>query len=229
MLTRRNAFYAAAAGLAALAVGRLARPHAVKAATHSYEVTHTDAEWRKLLTPAQYDVLREEGTERPFTSALLNEHRAGTFSCAGCDLPLFSSKTKFESGTGWPSFWAPLDNAVDENSGPFVRHGPHRCLMPPLRRPSRPRLSRRTEAHRPALLHERRSPEIRARDAKFDLSRAFAKRTDHDPRVSAGGPRVVTSPHRPTIVYPLLARHFIPHFIPHSPDDGIVGGCGLLR
>jgi len=113
MLTRRQAFYASAAGLAALAIGRLARPHAVKAAT-TYEVTHTDEEWHKLLTPAQYDVLREEGTERPFTSPLLDEHRAGTFACAGCDLPLFSSKTKFESGTGWPSFWAPLDKAVDE-------------------------------------------------------------------------------------------------------------------
>jgi peptide-methionine (R)-S-oxide reductase len=113
MLTRRHAFYAGAAGLA-LAALRLARPHAANAATHTYEVTHTDAEWHKLLTPAQYDVLREEGTERPFTSALLDEHRAGTFSCAGCDLPLYSSKTKFESGTGWPSFWAPLDKAVDE-------------------------------------------------------------------------------------------------------------------
>jgi peptide-methionine (R)-S-oxide reductase len=115
MFTRRQALYASAAGLAALAIGRLARPHAVQAQTN-YEVTHTDAEWHKLLTPAQYDVLREEGTERPFTSALLNEHRSGTFSCAGCDLPLFSSKTKFESGTGWPSFWAPLDKAVDETT-----------------------------------------------------------------------------------------------------------------
>jgi peptide-methionine (R)-S-oxide reductase len=114
MLTRRQALYAGAAGLAALAIARLARPHAADAAPHAYEVTHTDEEWHKLLTPAQYDVLREEGTERPFTSALLDEHRAGTFSCAGCDLPLYSSKTKFESGTGWPSFWAPLDNAVDE-------------------------------------------------------------------------------------------------------------------
>ena len=113
MLTRRKALYAGGAGLAALAIGRLASPPAAKATTN-YEVTHTDAEWRKLLTPAQYDVLRQEGTERPFTSELLKEHRDGTFACAGCDLPLFSSKTKFESGTGWPSFWAPLDGAVDE-------------------------------------------------------------------------------------------------------------------
>jgi peptide-methionine (R)-S-oxide reductase len=115
MLTRRHALYASAAGLAALAIGRLARPHDVRAAT-TYEVTHTDAEWHKVLTPAQYDVLRQEGTERPFTSELLKEHRDGTFACAGCDLPLFSSKTKFESGTGWPSFWAPLDKAVDETT-----------------------------------------------------------------------------------------------------------------
>ena len=114
MLTRRQACYAGAAALAALAIGRIARPRAGNAATHAYEVTHTDAEWKKLLTPAQYDVLRQEGTERPFTSALLGEHRDGKFSCAGCDLPLFASKTKFESGTGWPSFWAPLDGAVDE-------------------------------------------------------------------------------------------------------------------
>jgi peptide-methionine (R)-S-oxide reductase len=115
MLTRRQALYAGGAGLAALAIGRLASPHAAKATT-AYEVTHTDAEWRKLLTPEQYDVLRQEGTERPFTSELLKEHRDGTFACAGCDLPLFSSKTKFESGTGWPSFWAPLDKAVDETT-----------------------------------------------------------------------------------------------------------------
>jgi peptide-methionine (R)-S-oxide reductase len=114
MLTRRGVAYAGAAGLVALALGRLFRPHSVNAAPHPYEVTHTDAEWRKLLTPEQYEILRQEGTERPFTSPLLDEHRAGTFACAGCDLPLFSSKTKFESGTGWPSFWAPLAGAVDE-------------------------------------------------------------------------------------------------------------------
>jgi peptide-methionine (R)-S-oxide reductase len=114
MLTRRGALYAGAAGLAVFGLGRLMGPRPVNAAAHAYEVTHTDAEWRKLLTPAQFDVLRKEGTERPFTSALLDEHHNGTFACAGCDLPLFSSKTKFDSGTGWPSFWAPLDGAADE-------------------------------------------------------------------------------------------------------------------
>jgi len=72
----------------------------------------SDAEWRKRLTPQQYDILRKHGTERAGTSALLHEHRKGTFACAGCDLPLFSSDTKFESGTGWPSFYEPLPNAV---------------------------------------------------------------------------------------------------------------------
>jgi peptide-methionine (R)-S-oxide reductase len=113
MLTRRHLFYAGAAGAALVAL-RVARPHAATVVARTYEVTHTDAEWHKLLTPAQYDVLREAGTEAPFTSPLLDEHRAGTFGCAGCDLPLFSSKTKFDSGTGWPSFWTPLANAVDE-------------------------------------------------------------------------------------------------------------------
>jgi peptide-methionine (R)-S-oxide reductase len=116
MLTRRGAFYAGVAGLTALALARLARPRTLHAATpaHPYAVAHTDTEWRKLLTPAQYQVLRQDGTELPFTSALLNEHHAGTFACAGCSQPLFSSKTKFDSGTGWPSFYAPLSGAVDE-------------------------------------------------------------------------------------------------------------------
>ena len=113
MLTRRQTLYASAAGLATLVIGRLASPPAAKAMTN-YEVTHTDEEWRKLLSGDAYQVLRHEGTERPFTSPLLEEHRTGTFACAGCDLSLFSSKTKFDSGTGWPSFWAPLDKAVDE-------------------------------------------------------------------------------------------------------------------
>ena len=78
-----------------------------------FEVTHSDAEWRKRLTPDQYAVLRQNGTESPFTSSLLHEERRGIFTCAGCDLDLFSSTTKFDSGTGWPSFWAPLDKSVD--------------------------------------------------------------------------------------------------------------------
>jgi len=72
----------------------------------------SDAAWQKRLTPFQYKILREAATERPFTSPLNDEHRAGTFACAGCALPLYSSRTKFESHTGWPSFWAPLKNAV---------------------------------------------------------------------------------------------------------------------
>jgi peptide-methionine (R)-S-oxide reductase len=77
-----------------------------------FEIEKSDEEWRRLLTSAQYDVLRKHGTERPYTSPLDKEKRKGTFACAGCDLPLFSSGTKFESGTGWPSFWQPLPNAV---------------------------------------------------------------------------------------------------------------------
>jgi len=78
-----------------------------------YAVTRTDAEWRRLLTPEQYDVMRRHGTERPGSCALNYEKRAGTFSCAGCGQPLFKSMKKFESGTGWPSFNDPLDGAVE--------------------------------------------------------------------------------------------------------------------
>jgi len=88
----------------------LAAPAAARAA--AAVVTHTDAEWRKLLPAESYDVLRHEGTERPFSSPLDDEKRVGTYACLGCDLALFSSKTKFDSGTGWPSFYAPLPHAV---------------------------------------------------------------------------------------------------------------------
>jgi peptide-methionine (R)-S-oxide reductase len=111
MATRRQILSQSFWGLAALSAGSLAGISAQATAADG-QVTHTDAEWKKMLTADQYAVLRQDGTERPFTSALLNEHRAGNFACAGCDLPLFSSKTKFDSGTGWPSFLAPLDNAV---------------------------------------------------------------------------------------------------------------------
>lgn len=105
MMTRRTSLSLGVA-LAALGLARRA------AADETFEVTKTEAEWRELLTPAQYAVLREEDTERAFTSPLNDEHRAGTFSCAGCDLPLYSSAAKYDSGTGWPSFWEPLPDAV---------------------------------------------------------------------------------------------------------------------
>jgi peptide-methionine (R)-S-oxide reductase len=80
--------------------------------TKQYPVTHTDAEWHKILTPEQFHIMREHGTERPGSCALNYEKRAGTFTCVGCGQPLFSSKKKFESGTGWPSFWDPLEGAI---------------------------------------------------------------------------------------------------------------------
>jgi peptide-methionine (R)-S-oxide reductase len=72
------------------------------------KVVKTDAEWKQLLTAEQYNVMREKGTEAPYSSPLNNIHDKGTFECAACELPLFSSSTKFDSGTGWPSFWAPI-------------------------------------------------------------------------------------------------------------------------
>ena len=87
----------------------------------TFEVNHTDEEWRQLLTPQQYAVLRTAATETPYSSPLNDEHRPGTFGCAGCGRDLFSSTTKFDSGTGWPSFWKALDNAVlqqpDDSAG----------------------------------------------------------------------------------------------------------------
>lgn len=78
----------------------------------AYPVSYSDAEWRKRLTPAQYRILREKGTERPGSSALLGEHRRGIFVCAADGNPLFASTTKFDSHTGWPSFWQPLPHAI---------------------------------------------------------------------------------------------------------------------
>jgi peptide-methionine (R)-S-oxide reductase len=94
-----------------------------------YEVTKSDAEWKALLSPAAYDVLRHQGTEVPFTSPLNKEHRKGSFACAGCALELYSSDTKFESGTGWPSFFRPLTNAVvtGQDNSLFMSRTEVRC------------------------------------------------------------------------------------------------------
>ncbi|MEO5760805.1 MAG: peptide-methionine (R)-S-oxide reductase MsrB [Vicinamibacteria bacterium] len=107
MTTRRSFFVAGLSGFAAACGSRV-----VAGSKQVFEVTHTDEEWRKLLTPDQHWILRKEGTEPPGSSPLLHEKRPGTFTCAGCDLDLFASTTKFESGTGWPSFWAPVEKAV---------------------------------------------------------------------------------------------------------------------
>jgi peptide-methionine (R)-S-oxide reductase len=80
-----------------------------------FPVTKTEEEWRRLLTPEQYAVLREHATERPGSCALLNEHRPGIFKCAGCGQALFAMERKFESGTGWPSFFSPIEGAIATN------------------------------------------------------------------------------------------------------------------
>jgi peptide-methionine (R)-S-oxide reductase len=82
--------------------------------SEQFPVTKSDEDWRRILTPAQYAVLREHATERPGSCALLQEHRPGTFACAGCGQRLFVADRKFESGTGWPSFFSPLEGAIAE-------------------------------------------------------------------------------------------------------------------
>jgi len=96
----------------ATAVTAIIGGRALSAPGPRYELTLSDAEWRQRLSPEAYQVLRHEATERAFSSPLNGEHRRGTFICAGCKLPLFASRTKFDSGTGWPSFYAPLPKAV---------------------------------------------------------------------------------------------------------------------
>jgi peptide-methionine (R)-S-oxide reductase len=111
-MTRKFLLSAGAAAGAVWVLDALTKGAAALAHTTHYEVELTDAEWRSRLSAEQYAVLRGHGTEPAWSSPLENEHRDGTYACAGCDLPLFSSATKFDSGTGWPSFWAPLPNAV---------------------------------------------------------------------------------------------------------------------
>jgi peptide-methionine (R)-S-oxide reductase len=111
MLNRRGLLKATVALSALMATGRMSEAGTMTTDTIDFRKL-SDADWRQRLTAEQFQVLRKHGTERPGTSPLNKEKRKGTFACAGCDLPLFSSDTKFESGTGWPSFYQPLPNAV---------------------------------------------------------------------------------------------------------------------
>lgn len=115
-MNRRHFLVASGVGLAGLGAFGLLRPDA-RAGDSATFPFHLDArQWRKRLTPAQFRILRESGTEPPFSSPLDKETRAGLYHCAGCALPLYSSATKYDSGTGWPSFWKPLPHAVGRRS-----------------------------------------------------------------------------------------------------------------
>jgi peptide-methionine (R)-S-oxide reductase len=116
-LHRRSLLLGGTAALALGAAATLFRPGiASRAAEGTFEIEKTAAEWRAELSEFEYHVLREAGTEPPFSSPLDAEKRPGIFSCRGCDLPLFDAATKFDSGTGWPSFYQPLENAVGEST-----------------------------------------------------------------------------------------------------------------
>ena len=106
-LPRRRVLHWLGASAALTAIGACG-----SAKAQAYPVSFSDAQWRKRLTAKQYYILRQSGTEHPYSSALLDEHRKGTFVCAADGNPLYSSATKFDSGTGWPSFWAPLPGGV---------------------------------------------------------------------------------------------------------------------
>ncbi len=129
MRTRRNILLGGGSALVAASIMGVFRSGGVQAMTPSagspavFPVHHTDAEWRKLLGPARFDVMRRAGTEYPFSSPLDHETRAGLYSCAGCRTALYSSATKFDSGTGWPSFYAPLPNAVGRSSDDTLGFG----------------------------------------------------------------------------------------------------------
>ena len=113
-VTRRRFLVGGSAATAIILAATSCEDLATASPAGDFEVTHTDAEWKQLLNPEQYYVLRQAGTEMPYSSPLNDEHRRGVFGCAGCALDLFSSDTKFDSGTGWPSFWRPLTAAVLE-------------------------------------------------------------------------------------------------------------------
>jgi peptide-methionine (R)-S-oxide reductase len=111
-MKRRSIFQLLAVSAAAIAAGARLPMAGTPTSGMKFEIAKTDEEWKKTLTPEQFAVLREHATERPFTSPLNDEKRKGTFSCAACDLPLFVSETKYDSGTGWPSFYDIIPKAI---------------------------------------------------------------------------------------------------------------------
>ena len=118
-MTSRRAFMAIGLGFGSTALAGLvlgSRNRALAGPTTKFPLSLSDAEWHKRLTPVQYDILRQEGTERAFTSPLNDEHRRGIFSCAGCGQQAYRSETKFDSGTGWPSFYEAMPKAVGETT-----------------------------------------------------------------------------------------------------------------
>ena len=119
-MTRREMFLAGGSALALMAAYRILGFSSASDAAETFEVVRSDAEWRASLPPASYAVLRQQGTERPYSSPLDHETREGFYDCRGCDLPLYSSKTKFDSHTGWPSFWQPLDDAIGTSEDRFL-------------------------------------------------------------------------------------------------------------
>lgn len=122
-MNKRTFIKLATGGVSALALSKLILPGQAMATERIAKLVHSNAEWKRLLTPEQYDILREEGTERPYTSPLNKEKRSGMFLCVACGLPLFPSRFKYDSGTGWPSFYDVLPGHVETKVD-------HKLLLP---------------------------------------------------------------------------------------------------
>jgi peptide-methionine (R)-S-oxide reductase len=153
---------AVGAALGSIGLSRLFGRPAEAGETETYLVAFPDSEWKRRLTPEQYRILRGHGTEFAGTSPLNAEKRKGTFVCAGCDQPLFRSETKFESGTGWPSFYQPIAGAVGVSRDNALFMTRTEVQVRPLRRSSGTRFRRRSQAYRTALLHEWERHDIQA-------------------------------------------------------------------